>query len=192
MVKNLERVGLTDGPTFAAMGSAPDCLMQRASFQLVVGSPYLFDEAETLFGPGIIGSELCVRAETGMWPGDAGVRWTIGSGNTAFEGTLTVTPLQPGETNCDLRPPLFVASIDLPANRTLVYDSVLHTIYEVETSSQRTVGTVEHITFPSATGDPGPVRWLDLGPCANVCMCLLPAAFAPNNQVHVELVGRSL
>lgn len=46
--RSLRRVGIVDGPTFTPIGqTAPECVIQRVTFQLVAGVPYLLTDPST-------------------------------------------------------------------------------------------------------------------------------------------------
>lgn len=195
--RTLRRVGLVDGPTFRPLPGPPACLLQEASFQLVAGLPWLY--ADPVAAVGEMGLELdrhCAFVTTEEWPGDTAVRVTLTSGADELDSVVvTATLLHAGISDCadatHLPEVIRYEVGPVPARHTLVIDAGSRRIRTTEDSTGHVVGGLDVVAFD------GPLRWIEVGPCAAVCVCVDGAGRGGFNAqedatVLVETVAREL
>lgn len=187
--RTLERVGLTDGPTFAPASNAKPCFLQSVTFQLaaeipeLLAPPTVLVDAETVTDEG----STSATASTAAWLGDAAVRITINP-STALSGwTIRAIPLAEGQT-CPLpagaNPCTAYRLPALPKGNVLVIDPVLREVREFNVTSKRWVSGFGRLEFD------GVFDWIEVPPCSNLCIEV--ASDAGTAEVTIEQIDREL
>lgn len=186
--RTLRQVGLVDGPTFAREGDVPACYAQRASFQLVIGNPFLHTPTETLADEESLGDgdETSVVVETAEWLGDAAVNVVIEAVTDLTDVTIRGVPMaedqfcpQEGTGAC-----VTFTIPAIPAATTLTIDSVDHLVTQVDETSQLETSGFGLLDVT------GPFGWIEMPPCSR--MCVTVSVGTGDAVVTIERTDREL
>lgn len=166
--RTLRQVGLVDGPTFTPEGDVPPAWVQRASFQLVAGNPYLHTPTVVMADEEEVGTgdHTAVVVQTQEWLGDAAVTVTIRAETALTDVVVKGVPMdsdqfcpQEGVGAC-----VVYTIPSLPAATTLTIDAVDHLVTSVDDTAQVEVSGFGLLDIT------GPFAWLDLPPCSRMCV----------------------
>lgn len=187
------RVGIVDGPVFTPIDGT--CQLQEVSFQLAAGVPYLFSASTTCLEETLSpGQQVCCRITAPEWPGDMATKITLTTDLQAANDTLgvniTATSTQPGSSCPDTggAPNMSYEFGVINKARRIVIDS------RTRTFTEEIMGTGQTISaLPLLTNSFGPVDFIDVAPCAEICLCIdVDGSSLGSVDVKVEVFNREL
>lgn len=197
--RTMLEVGIIDGPEFTSVIDQ-NCSMQKASFTLVAGQPFLYAPPTTIINGIEIGGsnpdDYCGTYTTDDWVGDATTRIEIQniSGynmtNTDARGRERVIEVKMyashGTISADFQNPCMELSIThLKNEETLVIDSRYRQILVYDVSKKRYVNGMDHVSFD------GLFKWGDIGPCTEAVICVRNLT-AFDTEIRAFGYGRTL
>lgn len=186
--RTMLEVGLIEGPEFESIVSR-DCTMQKCSFQLAAGQPYLYAPEILLVDEQPIALNavegMCVSYSTDDWVGDATTRIEIqNTSGYDIEGgeihgrpvaiTVIMYPYADlADVSFDYPNPCVKFTVtNLNNEETLVIDSRYRQVLVYDVAKKRYVNGMDHISFE------GLFNWGDIAPCTDAAICV------QSNTVH--------
>lgn len=179
--RTMLEVGLIEGPEFERVVDA-ECTMQKCSFQLAAGQPYMYGPEEILLEEKLLSTDSdigeCVTYSTDDWVGDATTRLEIqnvsGADITAFSShgkpVIITVKIYPYATLSDVsydypNPCTEFTITTLRNEETLVIDSRYRQVLVYDVGKKRYINGMDHISFK------GLFQWGDIGPCVDAAIC---------------------
>lgn len=189
--RHLYGAGLIDGPTVSTISGSNGCIFRTVAFQIGAETGYLFADPVTLVNQNLPASTtICGKASTTQWIGDATTRITITTGGPRYvQGvSISASPLRSNETCPSSSAPVVSFTIaQIPPGTTLVIDGTTRTVEVREVASGLLVGGLDVV----ATGGV-PMDWIDIGQCANACICVSATTVNANSKILIEKIDREI
>jgi hypothetical protein len=189
--RHLHNAGLIDGPTVSPIAGMNGCVVRTVAFQLGSEAPYLFADSVSLVNQGLpANTTVCGKASTTQWIGDATtkIKITTGGPNWVTGVAISAAPLRSNETcPSPSAPEVSFTIAQLPPGSILTIDGRTRTVQVTEMNSGLFVGGLDVVSTGGV-----PLDWIDIGPCAQACICVKAATVNPNTTVQIEQIDREL